>query len=417
MNKKPNRLVKAAKAALRFLGFNGQLSFSPDVLQSLQSTASGKFVTVDSALQLSAVFACVRLVSETVSTLPLKLYKSNADGSSSLARTHPLYNVLCSSPNYEMTQSRFLLFIVASIVLWGNSYTEIIRSPNGKRIISLDPLLPQNMQVIRNKVSGALEYFHTDEGVRRQIDEKNIMHIRSFGIDGVMGIYTIGKGRETFGTAISAEQTAAKFFENGLQTSGFLSTDKTNTPEQRQQLKKNIESFMGSKNAGKVMVLENGYSYNGITMNPEAAQMLETRSFEIEEICRWFRVPPFMIGHFDKQSSWSSSAEAQDLNFLKYSLRPLLVNIEQEISRCLIGRAESEIYFASFNIEGLLRADSATRSEYYASAANNGWMSRNEIRAKENLPPIPGGDTYTVQSALISLDEVGKNYEGGNTDG
>ncbi len=139
---------------------------------------------------------------------------------------------------------------------------------------------------------------------------------------------------------------------------------------------------MGSKNAGKVMVLENGYSYNGITMNPEAAQMLETRSFEIEEICRWFRVPPFMIGHLDKQSSWAASAEAQDLQFLKYSLRPLLVNIEQEISRCLIGRLESEVYFVSFNIEGLLRADSKTRSEYYASAADHGWMNRNEIRAK-----------------------------------
>jgi len=199
MTKKPNRLAKAAKAALRFLGLNGQFSLTPDVLQNLQSTASGKFVTVDSALQLSAVFACVRLVSETVSTLPLKLYKANADGSSSLARNHPLYNVLCSSPNYEMTQSRFLLFIVVSIVLWGNSFTEIIRSANGKRIISLDPLLPQNMQVIRNKVSGALEYFYTVDGVRRQINEKDIMHIRSFGIDGVMGIFTISKGRETLG--------------------------------------------------------------------------------------------------------------------------------------------------------------------------------------------------------------------------
>lgn len=417
MNKKPNRLARAAKAALRFLGLNGQFSLTPDVLQNLQSTASGKFVTVDSALQLSAVFACVRLVSETVSTLPLKLYKANPDGSSTLAKEHPLYNVLCSSPNYEMTQSRFLLFIVASIVLWGNSYTEIIRSANGRRIVSLDPLLPQNMQVIRNKVSGALEYFYTVDGVRRLINEKDIMHIRSFGIDGVMGIFTISKGRETFGTAMSAEQTAAKFFENGLQTSGFLSTDKTNTPEQRQQLKKNIESFMGSKNAGKVMVLENGYSYNGITMNPEAAQMLETRSFEIEEICRWFRVPPFMIGHLDKQSSWAASAEAQDLQFLKYSLRPLLVNIEQEISRCLIGRLESEVYFVSFNIEGLLRADSKTRSEYYASAADHGWMNRNEIRAKENLPPIPGGDIYTIQSALIPLDQVGTNYKKGMTDG
>lgn len=414
MSKKPNRLVQAT---LRFLGLDGHLSFTPDVLQNLQSTASGKFVTVDSALQLSAVFACVRLVSETVSTLPLKLYRANDDGSSSLAKDHPLYDVLCSSPNYEMTQSRFLLFIVASIVLWGNSYTEIIRSPISKRIISLDPLLPQNVQVLRNKENGSLQYFYTEEGERREISEKNIMHIRGFGVDGVMGVYTIGKGRETFGTAMSAEQAAGKFFENGLQTSGFLSTEAKVTPEQRAQLKNSIEKFMGSKNAGKVMVLENGYTYNGITMNPEAAQMLETRSFEIEEICRWFRVPPFMIGHLDKQSSWASSAEAQDLQFLKYSLRPLLVNIEQEISRCLIGRGDKDTFFVSFNIEGLLRADSKTRSEYYASAANNGWMSRNEIRQKENLPPIPGGDVYTIQSALIPLDKVGTNYDKGKSNG
>ncbi|WEI17139.1 phage portal protein [Acinetobacter proteolyticus] len=414
MSKKPNRLVQAT---LRFLGLDGHLSFTPDVLQNLQNTASGKFVTVDSALQLSAVFSCVRLVSETVSTLPLKLYKYNSDGSSSLAKEHPLYSVLCSSPNYEMTQSRFLLFIVASIVLWGNSYTEIVRSPITKRIISLDPLLPQNMQVLRNKENGALQYFYTEGGVRREISEKDIMHIRGFGIDGVMGVYIIGKGRETFGTAMSAEQTAGKFFENGLQSSGFLSTEGKVTPEQRAQLKKSVETFMGSKNAGKVMVLENGYTYNGITMNPEAAQMLETRSFEIEEICRWFRVPPFMIGHLDKQSSWASSAEAQDLQFLKYSLRPLLVNIEQEISRCLIGRSEKDTFYVSFNIEGLLRADSKTRSEYYASAANNGWMSRNEIRQKENLPPIPGGDIYTIQSALIPLDKVGTNYDKGKIDG
>ena len=401
---KPKRL---AKAALSFLGLDGQISLEPS-LSFANKTASGKSVTVNSALQLSAVWACVRFVSETASTLPLKLYEEKADGSRELAKNHPLYNVLCKTPNYEMTQSRFMQFVVASILLWGNAYVE--KKYIGKRIISLEPLLPQHVTVSRNKATGQLEYRYTKDGVERKIDEKDIMHIRGFGIDGVMGVFTISKGRETFGTAMAAEQSAGKFFENGLQTSGFLSTADKLNDVQRSRLMGHISRFMGSRNAGRVMVLEHGMTYQGITMNPEAAQMLQTRAFEVEEICRWFRVLPIMIGHFDKQSSWASSAEAQDVQILKYTFRPLLVNIEQEISRCLIGRMESDVIYPQFNVEGLLRADSVTRSNYYNSSLNNGWMSRNEVRAKENLPPIEGGDTYTVQSALMPLDKVGSNY-------
>ena len=401
---KPKRL---AKAALSFLGLDGQISLEPS-LSFANKTASGKSVTVNSALQLSAVWACVRFVSETASTLPLKLYEEKADGSRELAKNHPLYNVLCKTPNYEMTQSRFMQFVVASILLWGNAYVE--KKYIGKRIISLEPLLPQHVTVSRNKATGQLEYRYTKDGVERKIDEKDIMHIRGFGIDGVMGVFTISKGRETFGTAMAAEQSAGKFFENGLQTSGFLSTADKLNDVQRSRLTGHIGRFMGSRNAGRVMVLEHGMTYQGITMNPEAAQMLQTRAFEVEEICRWFRVLPIMIGHFDKQSSWASSAEAQDVQILKYTFRPLLVNIEQEISRCLIGRMDSDVIYPQFNVEGLLRADSVTRSNYYNSSLNNGWMSRNEVRAKENLPPIEGGDTYTVQSALMPLDKVGSNY-------
>lgn len=401
---KPKRL---AKAALSFLGLDGQIGLEPS-LPFANKTASGKSVTVNSALQLSAVWACVRFISETASTLPLKLYEEKADGSRELAKNHPLYNVLCKTPNYEMTQSRFMQFVVASILLWGNAYVE--KKYIGKRIISLEPLLPQHVTVSRNKATRQLEYHYTKDGVERKIDEKDIMHIRGFGIDGVMGVFTISKGRETFGTAMAAEQSAGKFFENGLQTSGFLSTADKLNDVQRSRLMGHISRFMGSRNAGRVMVLEHGMTYQGITMNPEAAQMLQTRAFEVEEICRWFRVLPIMIGHFDKQSSWASSAEAQDVQILKYTFRPLLVNIEQEISRCLIGRMESDVIYPQFNVEGLLRADSVTRSNYYNSSLNNGWMSRNEVRAKENLPPIEGGDTYTVQSALMPLDKVGSNY-------
>lgn len=405
--KKPGKL---ARAVLNMLGVPLPLSQQPfwqNVIGS--STSSGKHVTVDSALQLSAVFACVRLISETVSTLPLKVYQRKPDGSREPAREHFLYNLLARSPNIEMTPSRFLTQIVGSMCLWGNAYVE--KKYIGSRLVSLNPLLPQLMQVSRSRETGALVYVYTENGIRRELSEKQIMHIRAFGIDGVMGIFTVDKGRETFGAAAAAEEAAGKFFENGLQASGFLSAENFLQPEQREMLRKNLGTFAGSKNAGKLMVLEHGMKYQGITINPEAAQMLETREFEIEEICRWFRVPPFMVGHLDKQSSWASSVEGMNLQFLTNTLRPLLVNIEQEISRCLIPASEFETIFAEFNVEGLLRADSKARSEYYNASLDHGWMNRNEVRQKENLPPIAGGEIYTVQSALISLDQVGQNYQ------
>lgn len=155
------------------------------------------------------------------------------------------------------------------------------------------------------------------------------------------------------------------------------------------------------------MVLEGGMKYNNVTMNPEAAQMLESRTFSIEEICRWFRVPPFMVGHMDKQSSWASSVEGMNMQFLTNTLRPLLVNIEQEISRCLLN--DDDDYYAEFSVEGLFRADSAGRSAYYTTSLQNGWMSRNDVRRLENLPPIDGGDIYTVQLNLTPIDQLGKD--------
>ncbi|MDU4094016.1 MAG: phage portal protein, partial [Pantoea sp.] len=165
--------------------------------------------------------------------------------------------------------------------------------------------------------------------------------------------------------------------------------------------------FTGSRNAGKIMVLEGGLKYQNVTMNPEAAQMLESRAFSIEEICRWFRVPPFMVGHADKQSSWASSVEGMNLQFLTNTLRPLLVNIEQEIARCLLDGDDD--LFAEFSVEGLLRADSAGRAAYYTTALQNGWMSRNDVRRLENMPPIEGGELYTVQLNLTPLEDLKQN--------
>ena len=404
--KKPGRFKAAL---LDWLGVPIGLTDGAFWQEWVGTSASGKHVTVDKALQLSTVWACVRLLSESVSTLPLKLYRRLPDGSREPAKDHPLFRLLCRTPNAEMTPQRFMLMVVASICLRGNAFVE--KKMVGARVVALVPLLPQCMRVKRED-SGRLKYTYTENGVERVIPEKNLMHIRGFGLDGVCGMLPVTMGRDIFGSAMSAEEAAANVFAQGMQASGILSGDTVLTPKQREDLRTSLAAFMGSQNAGKIMVAEAGLKYQGITMNPEAAQMLESRSFNVEEMCRWFRVPPFMVGHMDKQSSWASSVEAQNLHFLTNSLRPLLVNIEQEITRCLIGEADAEEFFAEFAVEGLLRADSAGRAAWYNTALQNGWMSRNEVRRLENLPPIAGGDVFTVQSALVPLEQLGATAGG-----
>lgn len=401
-NKQPGRVKSAL---LNWLGVPISLTTGTFWEEWFGTSSSGKVVTADKAIQLSAVWACVRLLSESISTLPLKIYVRQPDGSRKAATDHPAYSILCRRPNSEMTPSRFMLMVVASICLRGNAFIE--KKFIANRLVSLVPLLPQNM-VVKRLTTGALEYKYTENGNERVIPVKNIMHIRGFGLDGVCGMMPMKTGRDVIGSAMAVEESAAKIFEQGLQSSGFLSADNALTDDQRERLRGYMASFTGSKNAGKIMVLEGGLKYQGVTMNPEDAQMLESRAFSIEEICRWFRVPPFMVGHTTKQSSWASSLEGMNLQFLTHTLRPLLVNIEQEIGRCLLD-SDDEV-FAEFSVEGLLRADSAGRAAYYTSALQNGWMSRNDVRRLENMPPIEGGDIYTVQLNLTQL----KNLESSN---
>ncbi|MGL4270214.1 MAG: phage portal protein [Plesiomonas sp.] len=368
------------------------------------TSSSGKVVTTDKIMRLSTTWSCVRLLSESVSTLPLKVYQRREDGSRVLALKHPAYQVLCRRPNIEMTPSRFMLMVVASICLRGNAFVE--KKMIGRKLVALVPLLPQNM-VVKRLDNGRLEYTYTEGSAKRVIPTELVMHIRGFGLDGICGLMPTQAGIDVFGAAMAVDEAAAKIFENGLQSTGFLSSENALNKDQRERLRKSLQSFIGSKNAGKLMVLENKLSYQNVTMNPEAAQLLESRAFSIEEICRWFRIPPFMVGHMTKQSSWASSVEGMNLLFLTNTLRPLLVNIEQEIARCLLG--DDEDYFAEFSVEGLLRADSAGRAAYYTTALQNGWMSRNDVRRLENLPPISGGDIYTVQLNLTALEDLKKN--------
>ena len=369
---------------------------------------SGKSVTQQSALQLSAVWGCVRLLAETIATLPLNLYRIDRTGKSSVAYGDALYTILHDEPNAEMTAVDFWESILASILLWGNGYAR--KDVMGGQLVALTPLRPELMAVVRDQVTGAIVYRYSDPRGRVDYREDEVFHVKGFSLDGLVGLSPIAFGRNSMGAAMAIEEAAAVTFARGMRPGGVLEMAQVLKPDQRKQAEDGLMAkFTGALNAGKVMLLENGMTYKQITMNPEDAQMLESRAFAVEELCRWFRVPPFMVGYTEKTTSWGTGLEQQNIGFLTYSLRPYLKRIEQQITRSLIPANLRPTRFAEYNLEGLLRADSAGRAALYASAAQNGWMTRNEIRAKENQAASAeaNADALTVQSNLLPLDKLG----------
>ncbi|WP_186137957.1 phage portal protein [Burkholderia gladioli] len=371
-------------------------------------TSSGETVTVNSALQLSAAWACVRLIAETIATLPLNLYQRASNGTRTVATSHPLYAVLHAQPNADNTAVEFWEVIVACMLLWGNGFARKLRS--GTTIIGLELLLPDRMQVKR-LTTGVLQYTYSElDGTSSVMTEDDVLHFRGFSLNGWMGLSVISYAREVFGNATAANKTSSSVFRNGLRPSGVLSTDQVLQKGKREEIRESLaEQFGGAMQAGKTMVLEAGMKYQAITMNPGDVQLLETKSFNIEEICRWYRVPPFMVGHSEKSTSWGTGIEQQMIGFLTFSLRPWLARIEQTIKKGCLTPVERLTYYPEFAVEGLLRADSAGRAAFYSQMVNNGIYTRDECRAKENMVPMGGNaDVLTVQSALLPIDKLGE---------
>ncbi|MBC7201928.1 MAG: phage portal protein [Pusillimonas sp.] len=364
---------------------------------------SGKEVTVSSALQLSTVWACVNLISRTVATLPLNLYRRLPDGGREVARNHALYGLLHDMPNPDMTSSTFRQVMMAHLLLWGNAYIE--KKMIGNRIVSLVPLQPALVSKKR-RANGAFFYVYTNEGKQREIAERNMMHIPAFSMDGYMGLSVIGCARQIFGNAMAADEASGKTFANGMKASGLVTMDMVLKPEQRNDIRKHVKTVSDS---GGVMVLEKGTGFQQLSMNPQDAELLSTREFGVEEIARWFGVPPHMIGHTAKTTSWGAGIEQQNLGFLTYVLETWIDSIEKAITKDLIDPAQRSTYYAEHVLDGLLRSDSTGRAALYASASQNGWMDRAEIREKENLPKREGTDTLTVQSNLTPLENLGQS--------
>ena len=376
-------------------------------------SAAGKRVNERSAMQMTAVYSCVRILAEAVAGLPLHLYRYKEDGGKEKALDHPLYLLLHDEPNPEMSSFVFRETLMTHLLLWGNAYAQIIRNGRGE-VMALYPLMPDRMAVDRDD-KGQLYYEYTtsaddapiSKGSIVRLKPSDVLHIPGLGFDGLVGYSPIAMAKNAIGLAIATEEYGSKFFANGAQPSGVL--EHPGTIKDPQRVRDSwMSQFGGSANSNKIAVLEEGLKYTPISISPEQAQFLETRKFQINEIARIFRVPPHMVGDLEKSSF--SNIEQQSLEFVKYTLEPWLVRWEQSIQRTLFSADEKKRYFVRFNVEGLLRGDYASRMNGYAVGRQNGWMSANDIRELENLDRIPaeeGGDSYLINGNMTKLKDAG----------
>jgi HK97 family phage portal protein len=371
---------------------------------------AGEATAPSDVLGLSAVWACVNLLAGTIATLPLMVYRADADGARKVAKDHPLYRVLHDSPNNDQTTVDFLEFVSSSIELWGNAYARIVR--NGEKVVSLVPIRPDLPVVDRND-AGRIRYRWSENGKYFELTDESVLHIRGFGGGPLGGMSTLTFGRKTFGLALATDHAARQTFVNGMRPDGQIVFKEFLTADQREQLEeKLIKKYLGAINAGRPYIAEGGAEWKALSINPEDAQMLETRGFSVDEVCRFFGVPPFMIGHTEKSTSWGTGLAEQVLGFQKFTLRRRLKRVEQSIEKQLLTPADrANGVTVEFNIEGLLRGDSAARSAFYTAGLNNGWMTINEVRALENMPPVEGGDVPRMQMQNVPITEAGKVQE------
>ena len=376
-------------------------------------SSSGKVVTERSAMQMTAVYACVRILSEAIAGLPLHMYRYKDDGGKEKALDHPLYLLLHDEPNPEMSSFVFRETLMTHLLLWGNAYAQIIRNGKGE-VVALYPLMPNKMTVSRDE-TGQLYYTYQksqdelpkDNTYTVTLHPSDVLHIPGLGFDGLVGYSPIAMAKNAIGLAIATEEYGSKFFANGAAPSGVL--EHPGTIKDPQRVRESwMSQFGGSANSNKIAVLEEGLKYTPISISPEQAQFLETRKFQINEIARIFRVPPHMVGDLEKSSF--SNIEQQSLEFVKYTLDPWVVRWEQSIQRTLLSSEEKKTSFVKFNVDGLLRGDYQSRMSGYATARQNGWMSANDIRELENLDRIPaedGGDLYLVNGNMLPLNKAG----------
>lgn len=377
-------------------------------------TTSGKPVNERTAMQTTAVYACVRILAEAVASLPLHVYEYQDDGGKKLVHDHPLYYLLHDEPNPEMTSFVFRETLMSHLLIWGNAYAQIIRDGAG-RVLGLYPLLPDKMEVQRDD-KGNIYYVYSRNSDENptfkeygniKLKAEDVLHIPGLGFDGLIGYSPIAMAKNAVGMTLACEEYGASFFANGANPGGVL--EHPGVLKDPSKVRESWNSvYRGVNNAHKIAVLEEGMKYQQIGIPPEEAQFLETRKFQINEIARLYRIPPHMVGDLDKSSF--SNIEQQSLEFVKYTLDPWVIRWEQSLQRSLLLPGEKGKYFIKLNVDGLLRGDYQSRMNGYAVGRQNGWFSANDIREMENMNPIPdeeGGNLYLINGAMTKLADAG----------
>lgn len=363
-------------------------------------------INEDKALAISTVWACTSLISETVSTLPIHFYKKNPNGTRERINNYFLSDIVRKKPNSESDAMAFWNANLVSILLHGNGINKIQRVNNkivGLRFIHFDNLYAK---VERNKI----ELYELINGKKERIYEKDIFKITGFSLDGIWGIGVIQKGAGTFENALSALKAANENFEKGLFPTVAFTVDRVLTKDQREMFKNGLSNITGALNAGKSPLLEAGMDAKVLSINPRDAQLLESRQYSVEDICRWFKIDPSLVGKTGAVSNWGTGIEQKMINFLVFTLRPWITRIEQAINNNLIPIEDRDTYYAEFSIEGLLRADSKSRMEYYKGMGSI--YTVDEVRSLENLPPIGGNaGKILVNNAMRPIEELGVENE------
>ena len=380
-------------------------------------TTSGKIVNERTAMQTTVVYACVRLLSESLAGLPIHLYHYDKDGTRTRIFDHPLYRLLHDEPNPEMTAFVLKETLMGHLLLWGNAYAQIIRNGRGQTI-ALYPLLPNRMEVSRSE-SGRIVYTYRLDGDDTRIKTRGdmltlpretVLHIPGLGFDGLIGYSPIALAKNAIGMALATEEYGAAFFANGAQPGGVLEHPGVIKDVQRVKDSWNT-AYQGSGKAHKVAVLEEGMKYHAVGIPPDQAQFLETRKFQLNEIARIFRVPPHMIGDLEKSSF--NNIEQQSLEYVKYTLNPWVIRWEQALQQALLLPSEKSDYTIKLNVDGLLRGDYVKRMSGYATGIQNGFFSVNDVRSLENMDLLSdeeGGNLHCVNGNLVQLKYVGAAY-------
>lgn len=367
-------------------------------------TLSGITVSEEKALTFSAVFSAVKVLAESVASLPLFLFRRTADGKEP-AREHPLFSLLHDLPNPEITSCEFRELMMAWLVLHGNAYAEIERDNFGQ-VIALWPIHPLRVQLWRPDPRSPLLFTVTlPLGGRVTLPRASILHLRALALDGVQGISPIKAHREAVALGLAASEFGARFFGQGLHAGGTVEHPQTLSEGAYNRLTESLKARSNLENVHRVLILEEGMKFNKLTIPPDDAQWLETRKFQVTEIARIYRIPPHKLGDLEKATF--SNIEEQSIEFVTDTLLPWLVRWEQAIARDLLGPSEREQLFAEFKLDGLLRGKTTERFSAYATARQWGWLSVNDILSLENRNGIgPAGGIYLSPMNMLSAEQA-----------